>query len=120
MTANTPIAIANAAAATVATDRAGAVRAVRDRVRTIVAACWSPASGRDDAHSHTADATAQASNHHRYDVVRARAPPTAIIVVLETIENARSRRRGTSNACSTCTHRNSAASGARAASGDVT
>jgi hypothetical protein len=40
-------------------------------------------------------------------------------VVLDTIENARSRRRGTSNACNTCTQRNSAASGARASSAVV-
>ncbi len=44
------------------------------------------------------------------------APASAIRIRLETIENARSRRRGTSNACRTCTHRNSAASGIRAAS----
>ncbi len=40
----------------------------------------------------------------------------ATSVVEDTIENARSRRRGTSNACNTCTHRNSAARGMRAAS----
>ena len=44
------------------------------------------------------------------------APASAIRIRLETIENARSRRRGTSNACRTCTHRNSVASGIRAAS----
>ncbi len=42
------------------------------------------------------------------------APASAIRITLDTIENARSRRLGTSNACRTWTHRNSDASGTRA------
>jgi hypothetical protein len=42
------------------------------------------------------------------------APPTATSVVEDTIENARSRRRGTSKAWSTWTHRKSEARGTRA------
>ncbi len=42
------------------------------------------------------------------------APASAIRIRLDAIEKPRSRRRGTSNACSTCTHRKSDPSGTRA------
>ena len=54
------------------------------------------------------------SRNHRNDVVRESRPPRPGSV--EIIENARSRRRGTSKACRTCTHTKSVASGIRAAS----
>ena len=56
------------------------------------------------------------SRNQTNEVVSDSAPASAIRIRLEIIENARSRRRGTSNACSTCTHRKSVASGIRAAS----
>ena len=71
---------APAAAGALARDRAGReVAGERPRRRP------QPRTGRDGP---------RAAADHRYDVDSARAPPTAIIVVLDTIEKDRSRRRG--------------------------
>ena len=70
--------------------------------------------GRLDRNSHPPLRTAHGITNNTNDDERESAPASAIRITLETIENARSRRRGTSNAWSTCTQRNNDARGTRA------
>ena len=70
--------------------------------------------GRLDRNSHPPLRAAQGTTNNANDDESESAPASAIKITLETIENARSRRRGTSNAWSTWTHRNNDASGTRA------
>jgi hypothetical protein len=89
------------------TRRSGACR------RTATAVAWS-ALGLDDSDSHAQASPAHGSTNSANEVVSERDPASAIRMRLETTENERSRLRGTSNACSTCTQRNNDASGRRA------
>ncbi len=70
-----------------------------------------PALGLDDSDSQAPASPAHGSTNSANEVVSESDPASAIRIRLDTTENARSRRRGTSKACSTCTHRNSDASG---------
>ena len=70
--------------------------------------------GRLERNSHPPLRAAHGITNKTNEDERESAPASAIRITLETIENARSRRRGTSNAWSTCTQRNKDARGTRA------
>jgi hypothetical protein len=73
-------------------------------------------TGRCVAKSQTAARAAHGIRSRTKPVLNEREAASATRITLETTENARSRRRGTSNAWRTCTQTNSEASGARASS----
>ena len=81
---------------------------------TAVGCVSASARGRLERNSHTPTSAAHGIRSNAKDVENESVPASAIRITLDTIENDRSRRRGTSNAWRTCTHRNSDASGMRA------
>ena len=95
------------------TDAAVPPRAVGRR-RTETGCVVTAERGRLDRNSHPPLRTAHGITNNTNEDERESAPASAIRITLETIENARSRRRGTSNAWSTCTQRNNDAKGTRA------
>ena len=75
--------------------------------------CWS------DRNSHAAHSPAYGSSSSPNPASSESEPASAISTTLAAMENARSRRRGRSKLCSTCTHTNSDPSSTRASSTEV-
>src|SRR6266508_3123475 len=118
---NTMATVARTAVVATASERAAAkpmTRFARRILRTNDGSGRASRVGRWDRYSHNAPRAAHGTRNTRNPVPSDNAPASAIRIRLDTTENDRSRRRGTSKECRTWTHTNSDASGIRAWSTD--
>ena len=118
---NTTATAVRTAVVTNASERPAAMPVIRSGERTFRTNAGSRTSsraGRCDRYSHSAASATHGTRKTRKPVPSDSDPASATRIRLEITENDRSRRRGTSKECRTCTHTNNEARGIRAWSTD--